>query len=138
MTARNYQDLAKKKGLPWTLSKGLKTFLPVSHFIPLQKIPDPQNVELYLSINGTIKQQDNTNLMLFDIPRLIRHITSVAPLYEDDIVMTGTPKGVGRVVGGDKIMAGVRVDGEEVVEGRIEVAVEERADGYGSEGAREE
>lgn len=73
--------------------------------------------------------------MLFDIPRLLRHVTSVTPLFEDDLLLTGTPKGVGSVVPGDRITAGVRVDGVEVEQGRIEVVVEERTGGYGSENA---
>lgn len=138
MTSRTHQGLAKKSGLPWTLSKGMKTFLPVSNFIPLARIPNPQDVELYLEINGETKQRDNTNLMLFDIPRLVEHVSGVAPLFEDDLLFTGTPKGVGRINPGDMIVAGVRVNGEEVREGRIEVGVEERTNGYGSDAAMEE
>ena len=71
--------------------------------------------------------------MLFDIPRLLRHVTSVMPLYKGDLLLTGTPKGVGSVVPGDVITAGVRVDGKEIDEGRIKVEVVERMGGYGSE-----
>lgn len=118
--------------MPWTLCKGFKTFLPVSHFIPRSAIPDPHNVTLHLSVNGEVRQEDSTRLMLFDIPRLLQHISGVTTLYEDDLVLTGTPKGVGRVVPGDVLTAGVRVDGKEVEEGRIEVAVGERVGGYGA------
>jgi acylpyruvate hydrolase len=70
--------------------------------------------------------------MLFDIPRLLQHVTSVMPLEEDDLLLTGTPKGVGPVVDGDLIEAGVRVNGIELEEGRIEVRVQERETGYNS------
>ncbi|KAI5847146.1 hypothetical protein DFP73DRAFT_622560 [Morchella snyderi] len=132
MTARNYQEAAKASGLPWTLCKGFKTFLPVSRFIPKALLPDPQNAELYLSVNGEMRQQDSTALMLFGVPRLLQHVTSVAPLYEDDLVLTGTPKGVGKVVAGDVMRAGIRVDGREIEEGRIEVTVEDRVGGFGA------
>ncbi|CCX04623.1 hypothetical protein FPQ18DRAFT_316045 [Pyronema domesticum] len=132
MTARNFQEAAKKKGLPWSLCKGFKTFLPVSHFIPASKIPNPHDVELYLKVNGELKQCDKTSLMLFDIPRLLQHVTSVMPLEEDDLLLTGTPKGVGPVVDGDLIEAGIRVNGIELEEGRIEVRVQERETGYNS------
>jgi acylpyruvate hydrolase len=122
--------LAKKKSLPWALCKGFKTFLPVSHFIPKEKIPDPHDVELYLKVNGELRQSDSTKLMLFDIPRLLQHVTSVAPLEEDDLLLTGTPKGVGPVKPGDVITAGIKVNGTELEEGRVEVKVEERAGGY--------
>lgn len=126
------QETAKKSGLPWTLCKGFKTFLPVSHFIPKSRIPDPHAVTLHLAVNGTVRQEDSTGLMLFDIPRLLQHVTGITTLYEDDLVLTGTPKGVGRVVPGDVLTAGVRVNGEEIEEGRIEVRVEERVGGYGA------
>ncbi|KAA8896138.1 hypothetical protein FN846DRAFT_817377 [Sphaerosporella brunnea] len=131
MTERTSQEAAKKKSLPWSLCKGFKTFLPVSHLIPKEKLPDPHNVELFLKVNGETRQCDSTGLMLFDIPRLLQHVTSVAPLEEDDLLLTGTPKGVGPVKPGDVIEAGVRVDGKELEEGRITVRVEERQGGYG-------
>jgi len=132
MTARNYQNAAKKKSLPWSLCKGFKTFLPVSHFIPKGKIPNPHDVELYLKVNGEVKQNDSTSLMLFDIPRLLQHVTSVFPLEEDDLLLTGTPKGVGPVKPGDVITAGIKVNGIELEEGKIEVEIEERTTGYGT------
>ncbi|KAF8469552.1 hypothetical protein BDZ91DRAFT_720458 [Kalaharituber pfeilii] len=135
MTARNYQEAAKKKSLPWSLSKGFKTFLPLSHFIPFDLIPDPHNVELHLEVNGQQRQKDSTNLMLFDIAKLLEHVTGVMPLMEDDLLLTGTPKGVGKVVPGDRMTAGLKVEGVELEEARIDVLVEERSDGYGSEDA---
>lgn len=80
MTARNVQDEAKKKGLPWSIGKGFDTFLPVSNFIPKEKIPDPYNVELVLKINGEVKQQDKTNLMLFPIHKILSHMSSIMTL----------------------------------------------------------
>ena len=130
MTARNVQDEAKKKGLPWSIAKGFDTFLPISEFIPKERIPDPQNVDLYLSVSGETRQEDSTALMLFRIPRQLSEISSVMTLEAGDVVMTGTPKGVGEVKKGDVLRAGVRVDGKEVEEGRIEVEVREREGRY--------
>ena len=127
---RSVQSVAKQKALPWALCKGFKTFLPVSHFIPKHKIP--REAELYLRVNGETKQRDSTSLMLFDVPRLLHHVTSVAPLEENDLLLTGTPKGVGPVRPGDVITAGITVDGVEIPEGQIEVAVQERVTGYGA------
>lgn len=130
MTARNVQDEAKKKGLPWSIAKGFDTFLPVSKFIPKSRVPDPHNVDLYLSVNGEVRQEDNTELMLFRIPRQLSDISSVMTLEKGDVVLTGTPKGVGQVKTGDVMRAGIRVDGQEVEEGRIEVEVEDREGRY--------
>jgi acylpyruvate hydrolase len=128
MTARNAQDEAKKKGLPWSIAKGFDTFLPISRPIPKGKLPaDPHSagVELYLKVNGSDRQRGGTNLMLWRIPRMLSDISKVMTLEVGDVVMTGTPKGVGPVVGGDVMTAGLLVNGEEVEEARIEVRVED-------------
>lgn len=123
MTARNIQNEAKKKGLPWDIAKGFDTFLPLSHIIPKASIPDPHNIELYLTVNGEVRQQDSTELLLFRIPRLLSDISKVMALEPGDLVLTGTPKGVGRVVPGDVMRGGIRVNGKEVEEARLEVPV---------------
>lgn len=130
LTGRNVQDEAKRKGLPWTIAKGFDTFCPISAVIPKSLIPDPHNVVLHLSVNGEIKQQDNTELMLYRIPRQLQDVSRVMTLEKGDIVITGTPKGVGPVVPGDVMKAGMRIDGKEVEEARIEVAVEESTSTY--------
>ncbi|KAH0543058.1 hypothetical protein FGG08_002571 [Glutinoglossum americanum] len=130
MTARNLQDEAKKKGLPWSTAKGFDTFLPISNPIPKAAIPDPYNAHLYLSINGVVKQSDSTELMLFRIPRMLSDISKVMTLEPGDLILTGTPKGVGSVQAGDVIKAGIKVNGKEVNEGRIEVSVRDRDGGF--------
>ena len=130
MTARNVQDEAKKKGLPWSIAKGFDTFLPMSNYVPKTVIPDPHDVELWLSVNGEVRQQDNTQLMLFPIPRILAEISQCMTLEKGDVVLTGTPKGVGSVVEGDVMTAGLRVDGMEVEEARIEVKVQQKGGRY--------
>ena len=130
MTARNAQNEAKKKGLPWAIAKGFDTFLPVSEIIPKSAIPDPHSVELYLTVNNEHRQADSTNLMLFRIPRILSDISKVMTLEKGDIVLTGTPKGVGPVVPGDVMRAGIKVLGEELEEGKIEVEVKESTSTY--------
>ncbi|ETN42919.1 uncharacterized protein HMPREF1541_02077 [Cyphellophora europaea CBS 101466] len=121
MTARNVQNEAKRKGLPWSIAKGFDTFLPVSEHIEKSKIPDPHDVVLWLSVNEQVKQKDSTNLMLFDIPRMLSDISQVMALEEGDIVLTGTPKGVGPVEAGDVVRCGLEVGGKELEEARLEV-----------------
>jgi len=130
MTARNVQDEAKKKGLPWSTAKGFDTFTVISNFIPKSKILDPHDAELYLSVNDTIKQQDSTNLMLFRIPKILSHISQIMTIEKGDLVLTGTPKGVGPVEVGDVMKAGIKIQGEELEEGKIEVQVAERSGPY--------
>ncbi|MCJ1316655.1 hypothetical protein MMC15_001976 [Xylographa vitiligo] len=128
MTGRNVQDEAKKKGLPWSIAKGFDTFLPISNYIPKALIPDPHRVDLHLAVNGQMRQSDNTELMLFRIPRQLTDISRVMTLGPGDIVLTGTPKGVGPVSVGDIMRACVKVDGKELES--IEVEVKEREGSY--------
>jgi 2-keto-4-pentenoate hydratase/2-oxohepta-3-ene-1,7-dioic acid hydratase in catechol pathway len=130
MTGRNVQDEAKKKGLPWSIAKGFDTFLPVAGPIEKGLIKDPHNIELWLSVNGEMKQNDNTELMLFRIGRQLADISKVMTLEKGDIVLTGTPKGVGPVVTGDVLEAGMRIDGKEVDQARIKVEVKDREGPY--------
>lgn len=130
MTARNVQNEAKKKGLPWSIAKGFDTFLPMSKVIAKSQIPDPHQVELYLSVNGKMQQQDSTELMLFRIPRILSEISKVMTIEEGDIVLTGTPKGVGPVVPGDVMEFGVRVQGKEIEDGKTRFEVEDSKGDY--------
>lgn len=130
MTARNVQNEAKKKGLPWSIAKGFDTFLPISNIIEKSAIPDPHNVELYLTVNNESRQLDSTELMLFRIPRMLADISKVMTLEKGDIILTGTPKGVGSVKPGDVMRAGVKVNGKEIEDGKIEVEVQESTSSY--------
>jgi acylpyruvate hydrolase len=130
MTARNVQDEAKKKGLPWTIAKGFDTFLPISQEILKSQIPDPHNAFLRLSVNSQQRQADSSGLMLYRIPRLLAEISRVMTLEKGDLVLTGTPKGVGEVKSGDVMKASIEVDGKEIEQGRIEVEVQDREGRY--------
>jgi 2-keto-4-pentenoate hydratase/2-oxohepta-3-ene-1,7-dioic acid hydratase in catechol pathway len=130
MTGRNVQDEAKKKGLPWSIAKGFDTFLPISEEIPKSRIPDPHNAFLRLSVGSQLRQADSTGLMLYRIPRQLAEISRVMTLEKGDLVLTGTPKGVGEVKAGDVMKASIEVDGKEIEEGRIEVEVKDREGRY--------
>jgi len=130
MTARNVQEEAKKKGLPWDIAKGFHTFLPISHPIATSSLPDPYAAELYLNVNDQQRQRDKIELMLFRIPRILSDISKVMDIQEGDIVLTGTPKGVGPVGTGDVMTAGLIVDGQEIEEARLSVPVVDREGPY--------
>lgn len=109
MTARNIQDRAKKAGMPWTVAKGFDTFTAVSPFIDRSRVPDPHNLRLWCSVDGAIKQDGRTKDMVFPIPTLISHVSSVMRLEEGDLILTGTPHGVGSVTAGQVLEAGLGV-----------------------------
>ncbi len=96
---------AVPKGLPWFQAKAQDNFLYLSDIIPLDAIEDPHDVELELKINGQVKQKDNTGNMYFKIPDQLEYICKHVTLHEGDILMTGTPEGMGPVAEGDKLEA---------------------------------
>lgn len=97
MTARNMQEKAKKSGLPWSAAKGLDTFTPIryaswltsSDLIAKDQIPDPHNVDLWLQVNGEMRQNGNTKDMIFSIPELIAYVSSIMTLETGDVLLTG-------------------------------------------------
>ncbi|PKA54939.1 acylpyruvate hydrolase [Apostasia shenzhenica] len=107
MTAREIQSSAKSAGLPWTVAKGQDTFTPISAVLPKSMIRDPDNLELWLKVDDEFRQKGSTRDMIFKIPFLISHISSIMTLMEGDVILTGTPQGVGPVKAGQKITAGI-------------------------------
>lgn len=88
MTARNYQEDAKKQGLPWTLAKGCDTFTPLGKFIDKSNVPDPHNLRLTFKIDGKVKQDGSTGDMIFTIPQIIEYVSSFMTLSRGDIILT--------------------------------------------------
>jgi 2-keto-4-pentenoate hydratase/2-oxohepta-3-ene-1,7-dioic acid hydratase in catechol pathway len=76
------------------------------------EIPDPNALELWLTVNGEPRQRSNTRRMVYDVPRLIEYATSFYTLYPGDLIFSGTPEGVGPVKPGDEIRAGIERIGE--------------------------
>jgi len=107
MTARDLQDAAKKSGLPWSESKGFDTFAPVGPSALTPAEFDHHGRRIWLKVNGEVRQDGNTDGMLYPVERIISAVSGVMTLVEDDILMTGTPSGVGPVAPGDEIEAGI-------------------------------
>jgi len=105
ITARDIQKEAKKKGLPWTIAKGFDTFAPISEVVLKKDVPNPQNLDISLRLNGKIKQNSNTNNMIFSIEEIIEYISKIMTLETGDLIMTGTPEGVAEIVSGDILEA---------------------------------
>lgn len=116
-TARDLQQKAKTKGLPWDLAKGFNGSAPISDFLSMDAYPDFANIDFSLQINGETRQQGNTGLMLFPVEKLIAYISRFITLKKGDIIFTGTPKGVGPVNIGDKLEA--FIDNQKLLEVEI-------------------
>ena len=105
ITARDIQSVSKKNGWPWAIAKGFDTFAPLSDAVTKEKVPDPQNLDLMLKINGTVKQSANTNQMIYSVERIISFISEIMTLEAGDLILTGTPEGVGEIKEGDVLEA---------------------------------
>ncbi|PVU93553.1 hypothetical protein BB561_003195 [Smittium simulii] len=125
LTTRDEQNVARKIGYPWTVCKGYDHFTPVGEFIPKEKIPDPNNVQIWAKVNGSFRQNDNTSNMIFKLPDLISEVSKVMTLEEGDLLITGTPEGVGPIVKGDKINAGLSYNGKTLSEISFDVDLRE-------------
>ena len=101
VTAR---DLQKKDG-QWTRAKGFDSFCPLGPWIETDL--DPQafadGVKVQTHLNGDLVQDGSTKDLIFDIPTLVAHITSVMTLLPGDVILTGTPEGVGPMEPGDEV-----------------------------------
>jgi 2-keto-4-pentenoate hydratase/2-oxohepta-3-ene-1,7-dioic acid hydratase in catechol pathway len=105
ITARDIQSIAKKNGWPWAIAKGFDTFAPLSDVILKEKVPHPQNLDLSLKINGVTKQTANTDQMIYSLNRIISFISEIMTLERGDLILTGTPEGVGELKEGDILEA---------------------------------
>jgi acylpyruvate hydrolase len=105
-TARDLQQKAKEKGLPWDIAKGFNGSAPVSDTFKLvSDFKDLKNINFSLSINGELRQAGNTSLMLFNFDYIISYLSKFFTLRTGDLIFTGTPKGVGPVKTGDRLSA---------------------------------
>ncbi len=107
LTLRDMQSVAKEKGLPWAVTKGFDGACPVSEFVPAEQVTNAQELDLELKLNGTLRQKGNTRQMIFTIPALISYISRFFTLEEGDLILTGTPAGVGPLTSGDRIEAAI-------------------------------
>ena len=105
MTLRDVQNGLKAKGLPWEVAKGFDTACPLSDFVPVAAVEDPHNLGLSLTVNGEKRQDGCSCDMINRIPRIIAHVSGIFTLEPGDVILTGTPAGVGPVVAGDVMEA---------------------------------
>ncbi len=105
-TARDLQQKAKEKGLPWDIAKGFNGSAPVSDsFIGVDQFKDLNNINFRLEVDGKTKQEGNTSLMLFKFDYIISYLSKFFTLKTGDLIFTGTPKGVGPVALGNRLSA---------------------------------
>ncbi|MFP5441771.1 MAG: fumarylacetoacetate hydrolase family protein [Gammaproteobacteria bacterium] len=103
LTLREVQDGLKAKGLPWEKAKAFDGACPLSAFVKPEKVADLADVRIRLVVNGEPRQDGNTADMLTPVLPLIAYMSTYFTLEPGDVVMTGTPKGVGPLNAGDAL-----------------------------------
>ncbi|HEX9842266.1 MAG TPA: fumarylacetoacetate hydrolase family protein [bacterium] len=103
VTLVDVQEKCKQKGHPWEIAKGFDGSCPISPFVPAAQVPDPQDVLVRMQVNGELRHNGSTRLMIWKIPELIADASRYFTLEPGDIVLTGTPAGVGSLEPGDEL-----------------------------------
>ncbi|MDY0009903.1 MAG: fumarylacetoacetate hydrolase family protein [Bdellovibrionales bacterium] len=105
LTRRDLQKQAKENGKPWDLGKGFDNASPCGILIPAGSLPGLPQGAIQLAVNGDLRQDGQLSDMIWPIPRLIALLSRFITLHPGDILMTGTPAGVGPLLPGDKVDA---------------------------------
>ena len=104
LTLRDVQSRLREKGLPWELAKCFDGAAVIAPFVPAETYSDLTDIDIRLTINDKVVQDGNSSLMLNPIVPMIQHMAANFSLQAGDIIMTGTPAGVGPFEPGDQIV----------------------------------
>jgi fumarylpyruvate hydrolase len=107
MTRRDLQAAAKKQSRPWDTSKGFDHAAPCGTIAPASRIGHPAAGAIWLKVNGEDRQRGDLSQLIWNIPEVIAHLSTLFTLVPGDLIYTGTPAGVGPVKRGDALQAGV-------------------------------
>ena len=97
VTARDIQDLDGQ----WTRAKGFDTFCPLGPWVETEFSPDGQILET--SVEGDIRQRASIDLLIHKVPRIIQHVSQAMTLLPGDVILTGTPAGIGQIKSGEVV-----------------------------------
>lgn len=103
LTLRELQTRLKTDGHPWERAKGFDGACPLSPFVPVSEFDSLEALQFSLTINGDIRQQGDTRDMITPLLPLLAHISETFTLLPGDVVLTGTPAGVGVLVSGQHL-----------------------------------
>ncbi|MEK9638050.1 MAG: fumarylacetoacetate hydrolase family protein [Pelagibacteraceae bacterium] len=103
MTRRDLQGIAKKMGRPWEIGKAFEKSAPIGVLSKIEETGKLDEGKIVLKLNGKTKQEGNLNMMIWKVSEIISHLSQFYDIAAGDIIMTGTPAGVGPVQKGDKL-----------------------------------
>jgi fumarylpyruvate hydrolase len=107
LTRRDVQALAKKEGRPWDAAKGFDHSAPITPIARAAGIGHPVRGRIWLEVNGALRQEGDIADMIWNVPDILRELATWFELQAGDLVFTGTPAGVGRLLPGDSVRGGV-------------------------------
>ncbi len=107
LTRRDLQTAAKDLGRPWDWGKAFDNSAPIAPIQPASKIGHPSKGRIWLSVNGAIKQDADIADLIWNVPETIAFASRSIRRKAGDVIMTGTPAGVGAIVEGDRIEGAV-------------------------------
>lgn len=117
MTRRDLQGKAKDMGRPWEVGKAFEASAPCTPLVPASSIGHPTQGAIWLDVNGERKQTGDLNQMIWKVPEMISYLSGLFTLMPGDIILSGTPAGVGAVVRGDVLRG--HIDGVGGLEVRV-------------------
>lgn len=115
MTRRDLQGEAKKAGRPWEVGKAFEHSAPIGPVHPVSEVGHPDNGRVELKVNGSVRQEGDLNQMIWKVPEMIAYLSEYFELTGGDVILSGTPSGVGPVVKGDTLTASIDGLGSMVV-----------------------
>jgi len=101
MTRRDLQGEAKKAGRPWEIGKAFEHSAPMTDIVTVKNAGHLAKGAIWLKVNGEVKQQSNVDQLIWNVPEIIAHLSKTFELKAGDLIMTGTPAGVGAIKRGD-------------------------------------
>lgn len=103
MTRRDLQGQAKKMGRPWEIGKAFEHSAPCSALVSKSEAGDMNSGDIRLEVNGEVRQKGDLDQLIWKIPEVISYLSELFELQAGDLIMTGTPAGVGPVQRGDRL-----------------------------------
>lgn len=107
MTRRDRQGEAKQAGRPWEVGKAFEHSAPCGELQPASRIGHPEAGAIRLQVNGELRQSGDLAQMIWRVPEIIASLSRLFELAAGDVILTGTPAGVGPVVRGDELLASI-------------------------------
>ena len=112
MTRRDLQSVAKEMRRPWEIAKAFEASAPCSAIVPATEIGHPTEGEVWVKVNGELRQSGDLNQMIWKTPEMISYLSDFFELAPGDLIFSGTPSGVGAISRGDTMLAHVDGVGE--------------------------